>query len=182
MKAIHDLIGERVVDILKQYCHDTVPDPQYAATEIRQGLFQDDPVKRRISIMVNPADPEDTQARPSWTDNYVKRDDIMGYNGSFFIGGGESRWRRFVIELRVYLVETQEDRPKAREIGMWQFGRIQHALREMRAFEPPLKDDFGEEAFFMIVEKTVVTETGGPPASHIWTGKIFLQVYTETMD
>lgn len=176
--SIIDLAGEAIVELLRRYCIETVPATAYAATEVRQGLLQSDPVSRRISILVNPNDPDDLSNRPMWSDGLAGIDEDRTWAVTTYeIGGGERWWRRYAIDINVYLIRTQEERPTAREIGLWVFGRVQQAIQENPGMD--VTDTFCEHAFGVFVDRVVPVEQGGPPSSHIWRGKIYVKVLTE---
>jgi len=70
-------VGDRIVELLTLYCITSlqdVPDAKpYTATLIRQGEFQDNPVKRRIALLVNPSDSDDTREEPKRSDSITKQ-------------------------------------------------------------------------------------------------------------
>lgn len=178
--SITNIVGARIVDLLTAYNKTSIENQPLAsafvATDVRQGLFQDNPVKRRIALMVNPNDPDDTQAEP-------KRGDSLegGYPfkiDPFEVGGGGFYWIVFTIDVIVYLASTQEHRDEARQIGMWVMGRARQAIKENQALG--LTDDFGDTALFMFVDKTNKWEGGGPPKSFNWNAKIFISVLVES--
>jgi hypothetical protein len=183
MNEIHNMIGAAIVDALTNYCSLSAlaaTASAYAAILIRQGKLQQDPVKERIALLVHPGDPSDTSETPEW------RDKMAGEEGdkdwipeSHEIGGGEFWWRKFTVEMDVYLVKTREERAEAREISEWVFGRAHKALTDLSGIN--LTDDFGEEAFYLTVDSVTFRESGGPPSTFIWKGKIRFRVLTEKM-
>ena len=175
-QSIQDMIGDYIVQILVDYCQEAVSAvaSAYAAVLIRQGTLQQDPVKERISILVNPNDPDDISNKPEWADSIVGRDDGWA---AYEIGGGERWWRKFTIDINVYLVRTREERGLAREIGMFAFSAVHGTLQDHKAID--VTDFFGESAFLMLVDSSMPYESGGPPNTFIWRGKIRLKVLTE---
>jgi hypothetical protein len=185
-KSIIDLVGGRIVDLLTLYCKTSLeaiveakPEAaDYVATLIRQGQLQDDPVKHRISLVVNPHNPDDLSSRPWHSDRPGDNEDGRGHEPLYEIGGGETWERQFCIDINVYLIKTQETRADARQIGLWVFGRAQQAIRENKALG--FTDDFGETALYMLVSNVSPYESGGPPTSLIWRGKLFVVASTRT--
>lgn len=178
LRSIVDLAADKLVELLQYYCVEIAPHTGYAATEVRQGLLQADPVDRRISILVNPNDPDDLGTRPTWSDGLAGQDDDRSWSiTTYEIGGGERWWRRFSIDINIYLIRTQEERTTAREIGLWLFGQAQAAIQENPSWD--VVDYFCERTILALVDKVVPVEQGGPPTSHIWRGKIFVKVLTE---
>lgn len=183
--SIIDILGGRIVEILHQACVVDVENPDYAATEVRQGSLQEDPVTRRIGLLVNPANPESREDHPVWSDKPTSHV-YSGYDiAPYEIGGGERWWRRFKITVDIYLVSTQENRQDARSIGSWVFGKTQQALRTHKTIRDAaglmITDEFGESAILMQVEGLNMWESGGPPSTFIWKGHLFVQVLTESV-
>lgn len=154
--------------------------PSEAVTVVRPGLAQQNPVKDRIAVFLHHGDPDDLGTLPTWSDKPVQEfgaapSDFAGYT----IGGGVRYWRRFVIEIKSYLARTQEDRDTAREIFQDVQQRCIRTLRSSQAL--PLTDDFGESAILLVTDRIVDAESGGPPRSFNWRGKIYFQVLTESL-
>jgi hypothetical protein len=181
-RAIEDLVGERIVEVLTAYCKTSLesnPATQHlAATVVRQGAFQENPVKDRISIMVNPSDPIDLNEEPRRSDTISS----LGHEGlhipAYEVGGGEHHWLRFTVDFRVYLMRSQESRSDARATGLFVIARAEQAIRKNRGLG--IKDDFGESALFMNVEKVNKYEGGGPPKSFSWEGQMWISVLSGT--
>ena len=181
-KSILDLVGDHMVSLLTLYCQTVVlgsPSASgEAAHEIRQGLLQENPVPNRITILVNPNDPDDISSVPTWSDSPVGEGDSSGWKiTAYEIGGGERWWRKFSIDIYVYLMRSQEDRSNARRIGENVIARANKAINENSGIG--IVDAFGETAIMMLVSKVVPYEGGGPPRSFIWHGKLLVRVLTE---
>ena len=182
-RALPDLVGDRIVTILTEYCQTTLRnDPttaSMAATVVRQGIAQQNPVKDRISIFVNPNDPSDLSNEPSRSDTVTSVQIHEPFRVSpYEIGGGERRWLHFTVTIKIYLMQTKEDRDEARQIGMWVFGRAEQAIRNNKTLN--IIDDFGERALFMFTEKVNKFEGGGPPKSLTWEGQLFVTALAES--
>lgn len=173
--SIHDMIGDKLVQLVTAACITNVSDPDYQASEVRQGLLQQDPVENRITLLVNPGDPEDSRSEPKWSDVPAGEDPSMGYP-SFEMGGGGFMLRRFSIDVRAYFINSQEDRETARKIATFIFKSAEKAVHQATM---GFTDSFGEFALQSFVKKTIPFESGGPPNQFIWRGKILVQVLTE---
>lgn len=174
MNSIHDLVGEKIVALLTA-AFVGVPD-DYKPTSIRQGLSQEDPVKRRIAILVNPGDADDQSSKPSWASSAARGENLFELPTREVDGGG-FWWLRYSVDIDVYLIQTKEDRETARKIGMFVFDRAWKSL-DYKYFS--VSSDDGQSAFMSIVERHAPYESGGPPTSFIWRGKLFVQVAVET--
>ena len=182
-KSISDLIGDYLVELLTAYNQTSLADnaeaEPYVASLIRQGSFQDNPITNRISILVNPGNPEDTSNEPHLSDGIseIRPLSEIGIE-SREIGGGMRRYLHFTVEVKVYLSRTKEDRADARQIGLWVIGRAEQAIRENRNLD--LLDDFGERALYMECGKSNKYEGGGKPNNFVWEGRLWVSALTAT--
>jgi hypothetical protein len=99
-----------------------------------------------------------------------------GFAG-YTIGGGVRYWRSFVIEVKAYYVRTQETRDEARQTSQNVFSRVINTCIANQALQ--LADSFGEYSIVLVVEDISDSESGGPPQSFNWRGKIKFKVLTE---
>lgn len=180
-QQVDDMVCDAIVALLANYCRDSIVNlplgSAYAATVVRQGLLQEDPVKDRIAILVNPCDPDSTADSPGWEDERAHGDQNGWFIPTAHIGGGGWWWRRLMVDVEVYLIRTQEGRPTAREIGLWVIGRVDEAISENPGLA--ITDDFGETAIWMVTEKMPIVQSGGPPNDFIWRAKLYVRVMTE---
>lgn len=178
MSSIHDAIGSRVIELLEQIL--IVENPYDVAVPklIRMGQLQESPTAQRISVLVNPGDLDDVGTDPKWADTHPNKEEGWSLP-SYEIGGGEFWWRRFTLDINVYLQTTQEDRSEARAIGTDLMGRITQLFSQNRDLGGGIVSDFGEVAIYATLNKAVVLESGGPPRSFIYRNKIFFSVLTE---
>ena len=179
-KSITDLVGERIAALITEYNitslignSNALP---YIATVVRQGSFQDNPVQKRISILIYPQDPDDMRNEPRQSDSTGKKDEVLELVNAE-LGGGGMEWIRFTIDIKCYFSLSAESRDTARHIATWVFGRAKQAIRENRGLN--LVDDFGERALQMEVTKKNLIEGGGPGAFN-WNGQIWVSVAIES--
>jgi hypothetical protein len=183
MIGIHDLIGDKIVDQLKlELITNHIPSPandEYLPTLIRQGANQADPTKPRISIFVNPGDMDSTENDPRWSDVPATAGAEPGWPMlAYEVGGGEMWWRRFSVDINIYLTRTKEDRNEARDIGMVVLSKVQGILQRSNEWLNGT-DDFGEVIILMKVSKVIPIESGGPPRTFIWRHKLLISVLTD---
>lgn len=175
--TIREMIGDKLVDILAQACIYDVADDDYRATEVRQGLMQQDPVAPRIMLLVNGNNPDDLKENAVWGDDNEKDEHFrIAY---YEIGGGSRWWAKYTVDVNCYLVRSQEDRNAAREIARTVFARAEQAIRRNQN-TMYMKDDFGNTSIFMLWRSTEPVEQGGPPRTFIHEGKIFVKVLVES--
>jgi len=172
MIVLQDAVGARFVDVLTDACIAQVADEEYKATLIKQGLFQEDPVKRRIALMVNPGNIDETSAAPRWANANAGADKETIRVPAYEIGGGGFQYLRYTIEISVFLVKTKEPQDKSRNIGMSLFARTCKALDNLPI---GITDELGYSAIQAYVKSSSPYESGGQ-GSYIWKGKVFVEV------
>ena len=154
--TIHYEILRRVAEQLDADLIDNVEDEATAGIVIEGPLFDDptDYEEARISIELYENDPH-TFDEWQWVDEPVE--DMME------IGSGMTWRRRFTLEARMLLVNTQEDRSEARRIASLVKSRIEKSLMSTD-FGDLLVD--GERVTGRIFNKNIrskMLQSGGPP-------------------
>ena len=179
MNSIIDMILLEMASRLRESLQDAGLSSHELAVEIRPGLAQQNPVTDRISVFLHHGYPDDLGTDPTWVDRAVgdANEGNTGQLSGFFIGGARRYWRAFVIEIKCYFIKTQETRDAARAIAENVFSRAQRVLMQSQLL--PLTDDFGETSIMLTMDKFNDAESGGPPKSFIWRGKIYFRVLTE---
>lgn len=175
--SIHDAIMASIAEKLSNEMILSEPDEYLRPSLIRPGLLQANPVKERISLLIYPGDIDDLESKPVWSDTPATKGSMPGWEmDAYEIGGGEFWFRRFTIDVNVYLTQTKEDRSNARALGLFVNAKAHQILHEQSLV---VQDGFGETSLRCYVNRTVPVEGGGPPNSFIWRGKIFFSVLTE---
>lgn len=178
MKAIHDLIGDYVVELLNQKLIINNEDAETIPTTIRQGAMQQDPVTPEIVILVNPGDQDDSVKTPQWIDKPASRGSRPGWEmDSQELGGTEFWWRVFTVDISAFLVNRGINRDDSRRIGMSLLALCQNALKDGKNLN--IVDYMGERGLFIYIDKAQPIEAGGPGTSFIWRGKVHFSVLTE---
>lgn len=172
MIILQDAVGERFVEVLTDACITQVTDEEYRVTEIKQGIFQQDPVKTRIALTINPGNIDETNSAPRWANVNAEVDKEIVRVPAYEIGGGGFQFLRYTIDIYVYLVKTKETQDKSRNIGMSLFGRICKALDNLPI---GISDELGYTALQAYVKSSSPYEGGGQGA-YIWKGKVFVEV------
>jgi hypothetical protein len=153
------------------------------STLVRLGPLQEDPENYKNPILVYENDPLQPDSWPH--EQY--REPLPNspfttrlFPGNFEIGGTELYYRRFLIELNLYLTRKGLNRSEAKATIDLVHGRCVNALR-MSTRIPGLADEFKERVAMPPrngVVKSRMLLKGGPPTDWIGDGKIWFQVLT----
>lgn len=146
------------------------------ADVVKKGLFQDNPTRKNIYVAFQGGDHED----PKYKDGIVSIEDMDNVNYDVparEVGGGVMWWRRGVAQIGVYNIIERKNEVEAHEIAYTFLGRVVEAIETTPL--PVSADAFGEKAIQIIVSSSSFFQSGGPPASFIFRGKVYWQVLTE---
>jgi hypothetical protein len=171
------LILFTVRDYLEIALQDEVPDTDPTkAVLVKVGRFQDNPVKKNVSVSISGGDFED----PAYLDGRADHDAMKQFQIRNLpvgeIGGGMYWWRRGTIDFRVFFVKQRYEEEIAMKFAYEFYGRLLNALERCELGE--LIDDYGEQAFNTpYIEATSFFESGGAN-QYIWRGKIKWRVLT----
>jgi hypothetical protein len=150
--------------------------------EIKIGRLQADPERPAINLMVHVGEPRSDK----WFDEasgarYIRHNNALaGYDhGEVMaigeVGGGRTWLRRFTVEGSVFFTRTREDRDTANELANTVRGLIENYLSP--EIVTGLTDDWGEEAWRLLLSRSKAQERGGPRA-HIWDFWVYFSVET----
>lgn len=176
--SIISQLVDRFTDVMIAACQTNVSksDPSYA-TMVKSGRFQDDPLKVGNIVVVQNGDLDDPDYMDGITD--LKH---MRHNAGFDvepreIGGTEMWYRRGTVRISCFFITKGYNEHKSRQVATTLMGRAERALAN--AYVCDLRDPFDEHAIKVFVYGNTFAQSGGPPASYIWRGKILWQVLTE---
>lgn len=180
MASIIDSIVNSVVDDLRVSMIDNEEDEGLHPGLIRGGLLQENPVPYRIVVLVHHNDPDDTSTNPYWADIPAHDDEVSGWHMPVAeVGGGSFISRRFSIDIKIYFVQTRENRATAREYATRVIENAEMAIQNSNCSAWDIVSKAGEIPLQAKIYKTISAEGGGPPSSHIWAAKILFTVLTE---
>lgn len=180
MSSIINLIMDKVVEDLTVNMIDNEDEEDAKPGLIRAGLLQENPVPYRIVVLVHHNDPDDTSTNPYWSDIPAHDDEVSGWKMPVAeIGGGAYTSRRFIVDIKIYFVQTRENRSQAREIATRVIENAEMSLSGTSCSSWGIQSRTGEIPLQVKIYKTISAEGGGPPASHIWSAKILFTVLTE---
>jgi len=142
---------------------------------VKLGRVREDVVNSNIHAAVSGGDPES----PNYLDGILSLEEMdnIGYRFPIReIGGGQLWWRRGIVQIGCYFIKEKFDEETAADHAYVVLGRVQNAIPQTQV--GGLTDSFGEQAIMIDCYGNTFTESGGPPASFIWRGKILWSCLT----
>lgn len=143
---------------------------------IRKGKLQDDPTIYGVTLLVHPAT-QDQQ------EELYDRDTHNGFQieRPFEIGGPYASYfwvKPMNIQLTLFF-DGEQDREVAQTKAQVVLSRARAAIYKINgSFRDIPRDDFGEKAHVMLINKAYLREGGGS-GTFIWRGKIVVQFLTD---
>lgn len=149
--------------------------PIYADT-VKVGRFQENPNRKNVYIAIQSGDPDDL----NFVDGIVSLDDFKDIAIEVpprEIGGGQLWWRRGIVQYGLFFNKSNYAEEIAMEYAYELLGYMQRAMETIQVAD--LVDPYGEQAYYLFVFANTFTESGGPPKSYIWRGRMYWQCLTE---
>lgn len=176
MSQIVNQILDAYVSHLTNAMITTQTDTDLVADVVKKGLLQITKTTKNVQIGVTGGDHED----PNYRDAIVTVDDLP--NAGFVIdpreiGGGQYWMRRFVAKLEVYWIIQRFNENVAHDKAYEILGRLMSNIEN--APVNGLVDSYEERAIKPFLYANTFFQSGGPPASYIFRGKVQFQVLTE---
>jgi hypothetical protein len=177
MAQIVNLILTKLVDDLTAALITNIPDGDATKADVvKRGLLQQDKVSRNIEIGVTGGDHDD----PNYTDGIIdlqRMPQVGFYAPAREVGGGELWWRKGVARVDCFFVRERLTEDESFEAAYKILGRIEKAIALSNM--SGLTDEFGEKAIKVFCYGNTFFQSGGPPKSFIFRGKILWQCLTE---
>lgn len=174
---IVNMILDRLVEQLTYVCQTNVgPEELTYADTVKKGLLQESKTTKNVSLGVTGGDHDD----PMYSDGIVtleKLPNIAMNVSAREIGGGQMWWRRGVVRVECFFVKEKLTEIEAHEAAYDVLGLVSSAIETVDL--SGLTDDFGETATNMFCFGNTYFESGGPPKSFIFRGKVLWQCLTE---
>lgn len=177
MTQVVNMVLDQLVEYLTQYMiTDLAEDNPIRADLVKKGLLQENKVESNIQIGVSGGDHD----QPDDMDGIITLDKLpdIGIDlPSREIGGTQLWMRRGVVRLECFFIAEGYDEDTAHGIAYDCLGRV----LELVGLAPVhgLTDEYGEKVIMIHCYANTFFESGGPPASYIFRGKIFWAIYTE---
>lgn len=171
------LILMAIRDDLKLHMMDEVAeDDVNRADVVKIGLLQESKTKKNIQLGITGGDHENPEEQDGIS-SIDKLPDIGFDLPVREIGGGKIWMRRGVVNIECFYVREKLDEESATLHAYAALGRAMEVIDNVKV--AGLKDDFGERALFIDCYSNTYFESGGPPRTFIFRGKIMWAVYTE---
>ncbi len=174
---IVDLILHRMLDVLKEGLQTTVdPNLLTYADVVKIGLLQTDKTSKNVQIGISGGDHE----APDYRDSIITDRDLQDIGIEFpgrEVGGGQLWWRRGVVRVECFFIRERLTEEAAFTAGYEVLGALEELIE--RTDLNGLVDDFNEKAICIFCYGNTFFESGGPPKSYIFRGKVFWTVLTE---
>lgn len=164
-------------DHLTYYLQTSIPeDDESRADVVKLGRFQDNPLRKNIYVAISPGDPDD----PNWLDGIVTLESMK--NIGFYVdprevGGGQMWWRRGIAQIGCFFIREKYTEEDAMMYAYTALGRLLHNIENIDL--SGTIDTNNEVAVKMFMYGHTFHESGGPPKSYIWRGKVLWQCLTE---
>lgn len=174
---IIDMVLDEMVAHLQTVLIDNLPsDDKSRAKVVKKGLIVENKTTDHIQLGIQAGDHED----PDMEDGIASLQKLPEVGLQFptrEIGGTETWVRRGVVRLEAFFVTQGYSEDDAFRIGYAILGRATTAIS--RTPVNGLRDSFGEMALLLLPYATTYHESGGPPSSYIFRGKIKWVCFTE---
>ena len=137
---------------------------------VKKGLLQEDRTKKNVQLGVTGGDHED----PLYVDGIVTLETFKNIAWRVpprEFGGGEMWWRRGVVVCSCYFIREKLTEDQAHEAAYNILGRLENCIDTTPL--SGLTDSFGEQANTIFCYGNTFFQSGGPPKSFIFRGKVF---------
>ena len=154
-----------------------VEDPTIAKV-VKIGLFQDDPTNKNIYIAIQGGDHDDPLDADGIITGYRMQKDVgIDFPWAREIGGGQIWRRKVTIQIGCYFIRQKFSEDEATDQAYIALSRLLSSVESMNI--SGLLDDFGERVVEVFCHGNTFFESGGPPASYIFRGKVLVSYLTE---
>lgn len=177
MTQVVNLILDALVEHLTETMQTNISEDDLTyADVVKKGLLQSNKTQKNVQIGVTGGDHED----PLYTDGIVTLEKLPNIGFTLparEIGGGQMWWRRGVARIDCFFVRERLTEDEAHEAGYDVLGRLLSSIEDTSLYG--LTDDYGEHAIKVFCFGNTYFESGGPPKSYIFRGKVLWQCLTE---
>ena len=177
-QIVYMVIDALVTHLTETLITNVATDDPVRASLVKMGLLVENKTRQNIQIGVQGGDHE----LPDQQDGIVTLEKLPNLSMVFparEIGGGQMWMRRGVVKVDAFFLHKQINEVTAHQYGYDLLGRVMSNI-ESTPLENMGSDDYGELAVGNPhCYANTYFETGGPPNSYIFRGKVFWVVFTE---
>lgn len=176
-QQIVDMILSEMVTHLTLNLQSNVPDDDPARFDVvKRGLILSEKTTKNIQLGIQGGDHEE----PDMEDGIFtlqKMPEVGIFYSPREIGGGQTWVRRGVARIEAFFIEQTYAEDRAFRVAYNALGRASKYLETTPV--SGLLDSYGERALTIHCYASTFHQSGGPPASYIFRGKIKWVVFTE---
>lgn len=179
VNMVVNMVLDRIVSTLIEKCQTAVPATELSYVDVvKKGLLQSSKTVKNVQFGVSGGDHE----IPDYMDGIATAKQFEEDAGFVLpyareIGGGVMWFRRGVVRIEAFFIRERLTEDVAHEAAYEVLGRVISALDDMSV--NGLSDDYGERAIRMFCTGNTYFESGGPPKSYIFRGKVLWSCLTE---
>lgn len=173
------MIVDRIVIGLTKVCITDVPygDPT-RLNGIKAGRYQEDPAQTMLRASVQGGDLENPNLMDAIVTDPTNTDNKLGFRiAPREIGGSQMWYRRGVVRLEFFFIVEGLTEERSQDYAYTILGRMQSNIELIPMSD--LHDDYGEHAIKLFHTQNSMYQSGGPPTSYLWRGKLLWEVLTE---
>lgn len=173
------MVCDRIVSELTTLLIDDIPfDDPTRLNKVKHGRFQEDPTKHNLRLSVQGGDAEDPQIMDGIVTLKEGANSRVGFTiEPREIGGTQMWYRKGTVRLELFFIIDQLEEEIAREYAYTILGRVQENIEQIHVAD--LTDDYGEHAIKLFHTQNNFFQSGGPPKSYLWRGKLIWECLTE---
>ena len=143
---------------------------------IKKGLLQENKLVKNVALGISGGDHDD----PEYKDGIVTLEELK--NIGFYVdprevGGSQVWWRRGTIRVECFFIREGLTENQAFDAGYEVLGHLEDNIENLDV--TGIVDTYGERAIKVFCYANTYFESGGPPKSFIFRGKVFWQCLTE---
>jgi hypothetical protein len=172
------MIVDRIVSELTRTCITEIPhkDPT-RLTIVKSGRFQVDPGITELRVSVQGGDLENPDLMDTIVDINNNPSRVGFHVDAREIGGTAMWYRRGTARIELFFITDQLEEMVSRDRAYTILGRVQDTIPA--TYVADLYDGYGEHAVKLFHTQNSLVQSGGPPSSYLWRGKVVWECLTE---